>query len=386
MVVSELELRQSVRKTQQAQNFAHNIVVSSPDCIQVVAANGKLLSTNGQNASLLEACTGVHLRNCYWPDIWGAAGRSDALRCLAAATSGEMAKFRVPLTTAAGANRWWEVVVSPFAAETGTIDSVLSVARDVTLEMETQLELAQTNDEIRKASCALERSNQELEVFARVASHDLRAPLNTINQFLSLLKRHLGDRVDATSEAYLNFVTGGARRLEKLISDLLLYSGISAHNQQPTEAACSQLAFDSAVANLSAAILETEATVTSANLPLVQLEPTHLLQLFQNLIGNALNYRSEKPPRIHVSATVSGSYASFVVEDNGIGIAECYRKLIFEPFKRLHGTDKSGSGVGLSICQKIVDQAGGRIWVESEVGVGSRFCFEIPIADMAATA
>jgi light-regulated signal transduction histidine kinase (bacteriophytochrome) len=224
----------------------------------------------------------------------------------------------------------------------------------------------------------LKRSNEDLEHFARAASHDLRSPLQNVVQFSQLLERQLADRVGEETTSCLGVIQDSARRMRILIDDLLRYASVSAIGG-PTTPVPSEAVLGMALANLQAMIDETGAVVTyDSDLPSVELDETLLLQVFQNLIGNAIHYRSESAPRVHVSAERQGENWLFAVKDNGIGIESQYQERIFEPFKRLHGAERPGSGIGLALSRKIVERGGGIIWVESTPGQGSTFYFTLP--------
>jgi PAS domain S-box-containing protein len=235
-------------------------------------------------------------------------------------------------------------------------------------------------DEQKRVEAELRRANQDLEQFAYSASHDLQEPLRSIKIYGELLARRYADRLDGQAFEFLNFLLTGATRMEVLVRDLLAYTQIK-RLESPTEPADSNEALAAALANLSGATAESGATVTFDDLPSVRVHSTHLRQLFQNLIGNAIKYRSPKrPPVIHVSCERRSESYLFSVRDNGIGIEPEYKEHIFGLFKRLHtGDEYSGTGIGLAICQRIAERYHGRIWVESHPGEGSTFIFEIPV-------
>ena len=235
-------------------------------------------------------------------------------------------------------------------------------------------------DDQKRTEDDLRRANADLEQFAFSATHDLQEPLRAIKIYSELLTKTCGPAIQGEGQQYLGHLRGGAGRMEMLVRDLLSYTKVSQF-ERPEDNADAGEALHSALANLSSAIQEVEAEITSDPLPSVRLHEAHIQQLFQNLIGNAIKYRSpNRRTRVHVSADRQGDEWVFAISDNGIGIAPDYSETIFGLFKRLHTNDEySGTGIGLAICRRIVERYGGRIWVESEAGNGSTFRFSLPI-------
>ncbi|MBI4967640.1 MAG: PAS domain S-box protein [Rhodospirillales bacterium] len=225
----------------------------------------------------------------------------------------------------------------------------------------------------------LERSNAELQSFAYVVSHDLQEPLRMIGSYVQLLARRYKGALDSDADEFIHFAVDGVERLSRMINDLLDYSRVETRGRvpEPTDAA---QALGDALANLEAATLESGATCTVGSLPWVMADPHQLGRLFQNLIGNALKYRSPKrTPRILIDAVRHGAEWHFSVADNGIGIDPAYFNRLFRLFQRLHTRQEyPGTGVGLAICKKIVERHGGRIWVDSTPDRGSTFYFSLP--------
>ena len=198
-----------------------------------------------------------------------------------------------------------------------------------------------------------------------------------VTSYVQLLARRYNGRLDSDADEFIHFAMDGSTRMRKLINDLLTYSRVKTQGKalEPTDC---ESALNQSLDNLKMAIEENGALVTHDSLPTVMADHPQLVELFQNLIGNAIKFRGSEPPRIHVSASRNGSGWIFSVRDNGIGIAPEYSKRIFIIFQRLHGREKyAGTGIGLAICQKIVERHGGRIWVESEVGKGATFYFTL---------
>jgi signal transduction histidine kinase len=233
--------------------------------------------------------------------------------------------------------------------------------------------------EMRVRQEALLRANADLEQFAHSVSHDLREPIRSIAVYSELLAARYGQALDGKGREFLGFVNAGAAGMDALIGDLLAYTqAASSHDDEvPLTAAAKPL--EGAIANLNQAIRESGARILSQGLPTVRIREIHLQQLFQNLIGNAIKYRSEETLCVRVAATQQAGRWMFSVQDNGIGISEEYKETIFGIFKRLHTSERySGTGMGLAICHRIVERYRGRIWVESEPGQGSTFFFTIP--------
>jgi len=253
----------------------------------------------------------------------------------------------------------------------GRIVMGVGVFDDITKRKQADEELQRTLDELK-------HSNAELEEFAYVASHDLQEPLRGIAGLTQLLQRRYQGQLDSRADEYITHIVDGTQRMQTLINDLLAYSRIGRRGEaiQPTEAG---VALKAALKNLNAAILEVDATITNESLPTVKADATQLNQLFQNLIGNAIKFRSERSPQIHIGVTDAGNFWQFSVCDNGIGIEPQYFERIFLVFQRLHTRrEYKGTGIGLAICKKIIERHGGRIWVESEAGQGSTFYFTLP--------
>jgi light-regulated signal transduction histidine kinase (bacteriophytochrome) len=224
------------------------------------------------------------------------------------------------------------------------------------------------------------RSNRELEQFAYVASHDLQEPLRMVASYVELLADRYKGRLDEKADKFINYAVDGATRMKRLIDDLLSYSRITTRSRAP-ELIDAESVFEEVTTNLFRAIAEKQAIVTRDDLPTKVVDQTHLVQVFQNLISNALKF-CDDTPRIHVGAEQQGRDWVFSVSDNGLGIAPEHRERVFQVFQRLHGRNKyTGTGIGLAICKKIVEQYGGRIWVESEPGKGSTFFFTLPAVD-----
>jgi signal transduction histidine kinase len=237
------------------------------------------------------------------------------------------------------------------------------------------------NIALQSRALELERSNSELEQFAYVASHDLQEPLRKVASFCQLLQRRYIGQLDARADQYIEFAVDGARRMQALIDDLLAFSRVGRLEPEPVLVSCAS-ALSQARVNLGAEIRATEAVIETAELPSVRAEFSLLTSLFQNLIGNAIKFRSEKPPVIRISVTeLDNTFWLFSVADNGIGIEPDYAERIFVIFQRLHGrSEYDGTGIGLAMCRKIVEHYGGRIWLDTTYQGGANFFFTLPVA------
>lgn len=279
--------------------------------------------------------------------------------------TGETLEMEVRLRRRDGAYRWFVIRSAALRDDSGRIVKWFGAASDI--------------DEQKGVEAELRRVNRDLEQFAYSASHDLQEPLRVVKIYSDLLSQRHADKLDGQALEFLGFLRGGASRMEALIRDLLAYTQVT-KLETPTENADANQALEDSLANLKLAIAASGARVTSDPLPSCRIHATHLRQLFQNLVGNAIKYRdSSRPPEIRISAARQTGQWVFAVEDNGIGIEPDYKEHIFGLFKRLHsGDEHPGTGIGLAICQRIVERYHGRIWVESEPGHGSTFRFTIP--------
>ena len=264
-----------------------------------------------------------------------------------------------------GALRWEDVVIAPVLNDEDQVAHYVAIKEDVTERRALQDKLRQTN--------------AELEQFAYVASHDLRQPLRMVSSYLTLIERHFGAEIDADVKEFIGFAVGGAKRMDRLILDLLEYSRTGRQTELEPVSLAQSVA--DALDNLSVAIEESSAEIVVADgLPEVAGDPMELIRLFQNLIGNAVKYRApERTPKVAIGWQRQGRDWVISVADNGIGIAPEDRERAFRIFQRLVPKEAyDGTGIGLAVCKKIVEHHGGRIWIESELGAGSTFFVTFP--------
>jgi len=272
---------------------------------------------------------------------------------------------------------------SPVVAEPD--DRLLEMAAQVGLQLGRVMErdrhtreIARRAEELSRYSTELEHANDELKEFAYVASHDLTEPLRTIAGFVQLLKQRYEGQLDDSADEYIGFVVDGTERMQALIEGLLSYSRTGRSELVATPVDLNDT-LNRAIGALAAAIAESKAELEMGELPIVAGDATQLGRLFENLISNAVKFRGDRPPVVKIGAELKGGVWLFFVSDNGIGIDERHRERIFNVFERLHGAGEyQGTGIGLSICKKVVERHGGRIWVEETPGGGSTFKFILP--------
>jgi light-regulated signal transduction histidine kinase (bacteriophytochrome) len=244
---------------------------------------------------------------------------------------------------------------------------------------DTMAESLQERDlKLEERTAELERSNEELEQFAYIASHDLQEPLRMIASYTQLLAKRYKDKLDSDANEFINYAVDGANRMQTLINDLLKYSRVGTKGEEFTHVDLNSV-MDMVKANLKGALEENNAEIKYSKLPTVMADNSQMIQLFQNLIGNAVKFRKKDTrPIVEISAKKEGSFVKFMVKDNGIGIDNKYLDRIFIIFQRLHTKDEfPGTGIGLAICKKIVERHGGEIHVESEEGTGATFVFTL---------
>jgi PAS domain S-box-containing protein len=274
-----------------------------------------------------------------------------------------------------GITRLFLTTKGPYRDADQKIIGTIGISREITERKRAENHLVKTVGELK-------RSNDELQQFAYVASHDLQEPLRMVASYTQLLAKRYKGRLDSDADEFIAYAVDGSNRMQRLIQDLLAYSRAGTNGKALHEIS-SEKALNEALSNLRATIQESSAVVTNDPLPAILTDDTQLAQVFQNLVGNAIKYRSAEVPRVHVSATKNGGKDwIFSVRDNGLGIDPQYFDRIFVLFQRLHGRKElKGTGIGLTICKKIVERLGGRIWVESQPKEGSTFYFTLPERD-----
>jgi PAS domain S-box-containing protein len=382
-------LRRQAEVVSKAEQKFRSLLEAAPDAMIISSEDGRISLVNSQVEVMFgfrrEELIGQNIRELV-PDWAAFSPLSLDGHAIAAAGSSSPKelwavrknKQRYPV----------EISLSPLQTEEGLL--LTSAIRDITerkkadeaiRELNTTLEqrVTERTQELVESNEALRQSNDDLKQFAYAASHDLQEPLRMVALYSQMLQRKYASQLDAETDQYVGFIVGGAKRMEMLLKDLLTYSQTGA-DVGPAQSVDFEPVMRKVLLNLQASIEQTGAAISWESLPAVQAHEVRLVQLLQNIVGNAIKYRSHESPKIRIAAERRDTDWLFVVEDNGIGIEPEYAPQIFGIFKRLHGQNYPGTGIGLAICQRIVERYGGRIWVESKPGEGSRFFFTLPPA------
>lgn len=357
------------------------IVESSMDGIISTDAHGRVLSCNPAAAKLYgfshrEDMIGLPFENLttaalaeQWPGLF------ERVRC------GEVIEsFESAIAAPDGQETEIAIVVSPVRDETDEIFAISLIVRDVSEQRSLEREVANKQAELARANAELKRSNAELERFAYVASHDLQEPLRMVTSYVQLLQRRYEGQLDKDADEFIGFAVDGAARMKRLINDLLALSRVM-KTELHLHACCLEDLLSETIRDMEAALAEANATIEIGELPTLDVDSTQMRSVWQNLLANAVKYRSTADPLIEVTSRREGAEWIFSISDNGIGIREEDRVAVFDLFKRLnpHG-EISGSGLGLAIVKNIVARHNGRAWVEPSTLGGSSFCFSLPVA------
>jgi PAS domain S-box-containing protein len=370
------DLRESEAKIKEARDWLQTTIGSIGDAVIATDSQGKVTFLNGVSESLTgwkqEQAVGTPLEKVFiiGNEETGEGVENPVSKVLREGQIVGLANHTV-LTSRDGRKIPIDDSAAPIRDRSGNIIGVVLVFRDITERRKVELQ------EKRSAEL-LARTNADLEQFAYAASHDLQEPLRMITTYSQLLLKGYRGQLEGEAGLCVQFIADGSKRMRDLLADLLAYTQLTMDGQESSEIADLSVVYEEALHNLKAAIEENAAVVTSDPLPVVPGREAHLIQLFQNLIGNSIKYRSDSPPRIHVAAETQDGRWRFAVSDNGIGIDPLYQQQIFGVFKRLHGKQIPGTGIGLAICQRVVERGGGRIWVESQPNRGATFYFTLP--------
>jgi PAS domain S-box-containing protein len=368
------EFSHDLSESQESEAKYRGLLEAAPDAMVVVDQGGKIVLLNVQAEKQFgysrDELVGQRVTNII-PEGFAERLIADGTRSAAEALAQQIGTG-IELTGRRkdGSDFPIEIMLSPLENAEGTL--VTAAIRNITERKQSEVRLVNTVGELK-------RSNDELQQFAYVASHDLQEPLRMVASYTQLLSQRYKGRLDSDADEFIAYAVDGSNRMQGLIQDLLTYSRAGTNGKALQQISSSD-ALKEALTNLRATIEESEAVVTQDSLPAVTMDETQLTQVFQNLVGNAVKYRTAEAPRVHVSAASNGSHEwVFSVKDNGLGIDPQYFQRIFVIFQRLHGREEfKGTGIGLSICKKIVERLGGKIWVESQPEKGSTFYFSLP--------
>jgi PAS domain S-box-containing protein len=371
LIAQMQERKQAEEALRESEDRYRDLVECSQYLICTHDLQGQILSVNQEGARLL-GYNKTDLLQKNVRDLLNPRFMDEFAAYLDTIQKYRVAKGFMQIRAAAGDYRIWEYH-NTLRTEGVASPIVRAIAHDVTERKDVERALREKTEE-------LARSNEDLEQFAYVASHDLQEPLRTVTSYVQLLAKRYKGKLDADADEFIGFTVDGAVRMWNLVNDLLTYSRVGMRNNElePTD---SDTILAQSVNDLKVAIEESGALVTHDPLPVVMADRSQLEQLFRNLIGNAIKFRGSEPPCVHISASRNGNGWTFSVRDNGIGIAPEYSDRIFVIFQRLHSREKyAGTGIGLAVCKKIVERHGGRIWVKSDLGKGATFYFILPAA------
>ena len=372
----------SVRKTAerhlaQMEGRYRGLLEAAPDAMVVVNQGGEIVLLNVQAevqfGYLRDELVGQQVKNII-PEGFAERLIADGTRSAADALAQQIGTgIELWARRKNGTEFPIEIMLSPLESPEGIL--VTAAIRDISVRKKSEERLLKTAHELK-------RSNDELQQFAYVASHDLQEPLRMVASYTQLIAKRYKGRLDADADEFIAYAVDGSNRMQGLIQDLLAYSRAGT-NGKPLHEISSENTLKEALRNLRASIEESGAVVTHDLLPAITTNDIQLAQVFQNLIGNAIKYHGAEAPRVHVSATKNGGNEwIFSVRDNGMGISPQYFERIFVLFQRLHGREEfEGTGIGLAVCKKILERLGGRIWVESQPEKGSTFFFALPGRD-----
>jgi PAS domain S-box-containing protein len=374
------ELKSTAEELRQKSLYARSLLEASLDPLVTISPEGKITDVN----EATEQVTGVPRAEMIGSDFSNYFTEPDEARegYQKVISDGYVRDY--PLTIHHTSGRTTDVLYNAtvYRNGAGEVQGVFAAARDITERKRAEVELVRHREHLEELVFQrtedLARSNRDLEQFAYVASHDLQEPLRAVAGFVGLLRQRYQGKLDEKADSYIHSAVDGATRMQTLIGDLLSYSRVGTQGKamEPTD---TRESLNDALANLHESIEESGAVIQVDPLPTVRADATQLTQLYQNLIANAIKFRSDKPPEIHVGARRERDAWLFGVRDNGIGIDPQYAERIFMIFQRLH-TRKAypGTGIGLAICKRIVERHGGSIWVESQPGQGATFHFTLP--------
>jgi hypothetical protein len=377
-------LRKQAEVLQKAEQRFRSLLEAAPDPMVMCREDGEILMVNSQTEVLFRSGRERLLSRNISALVpgWGFRQRPSLPEAPAAKADPVERGIELTAYPEGGMPFPVEISFSPLQTDEGLV--ITSAIRNISERKKTEEQIRQLNanleERVLERTNALMRSNEELQQFAYIASHDLQEPLRTVSIYAQLLAKRYQGQLQGDADQFIDFIVEGAERMERLIHDLLDFSRVEARGADFFVKMNCHEALDDAVQNLHSLIQESGATITKGDLPAITGDPVQMTRLLQNLLVNSMKYRSAAAPAIHLTAERKGRDWLFSVRDNGIGIEPQYAEKIFGIFKCLEpGDRRSGSGMGLAICRKIVSRHEGRIWVESELGKGATFYFTLPV-------
>lgn len=367
--------RQLIQTSQRTSQELQNIFDSLPVLAGTISLDGKLSLVN---RTALEIAHLKHsdvidkpFEESYW---WSHSpeAQNELLDAMDKARAGEFISYNTLLRVGDESYRFVDLKISPLVDEAGQTMYLIATGIDVTEHKQTEHQLRQYMNDLRE-------SNEELRQFAHVASHDLQEPLRMVTSYMQLIEQRYADKLDNDAREFIEFAINGATRMKQLIDDLLFYSRVSQNHVTFRLIDIADVLAE-IIKTLSLTIEQTKASITHDDLPQIMGEPILITQLLQNLISNAIKFRGNQPPLIHIAVQREGEQWHFSVRDNGIGISEEFTERVFTIFQRLHTEDEyPGTGIGLAICKKVVEKHNGNIWLESKPGIGTTVHFMLPV-------
>ena len=365
------ERKLTERALQESEFKYRQIVELAEEGIWVIDGNARTTYANRAMARML-SYSELEMFGRSLFDFMEAGEKQKALDNVERRKQGISEKHEFKFKTKDGKDIWTYMSTNPVMDEKGNLLSCCALVYNITDRKKSDQQMLQLTEDLK-------RSNQELEQFAYVASHDLQEPLRAVTSYTQLLAQRYQGNLDEKADKYINYIVDGATRMQQLINDLLAYSRLGTQGKKFELADCNA-AVQQSLRNLQIAIAEKKAAITCDAMPTVMADESQLVQLFQNLIANSIKFCRQDIPLIDIAARRRENEWLFYVRDNGIGIDPEYADRIFIIFGRLHGRrEYPGTGIGLAMCKRIVERHGGRIWVESQEGKGATFCFTIPI-------
>jgi PAS domain S-box-containing protein len=373
MVIRTSQIEEDMRKNEE---FTRRVIESSSDCIKVLDLQGHLLSMSGGGQKLLEIDDISLYLNSSFIDFWKGKEREGCLEAISKAKRGDTGVFYGYFETAKGTPKWWEVIVTPIKDADGSINRLLAVSRDITERKKAEESIENLNRDLRSTVALLTQSNKQLREFAHIAAHDLKTPLRGIGMLAQWLAQDYRDRFDDHGRRQIGLLVSRVERMDNLIDAVLQYSTLVRNGQNEHQVDLNLLL--KVVLDKIQPPQNIKITINK-DLPNIICNEEHIIQVFYNLISNAVEFMDKPQGRITIDCTEEDGFWRFSVSDNGPGIAPKHFERIFRLFQILGDHDQfETTGAGLTVAKRIIELYGGRIWLASEAGLGATFFFTLP--------